>query len=80
MLSENKLENIIWEEIDNLTYCIRITDKKMCGYKKMFEDGMKYYNASAILDRIKMLESQKEEYILKQSTLVNIINKYSEED
>lgn len=80
MLSENKLEKIILEEVDYLTECIRITDEKMYGYKEMFEDGIEYYNASAILDRIKTLESQKEEYILKQSTLVKIINDYREED
>ena len=80
MLSENNLEKIIMEKIDDLTYYIRVTDKKMYGYKKMFEDGIEYYNASAILDRIKTLESQKEEYILKQSLLVKIINEYREED
>ncbi len=80
MLSKNKLEKIILEEVDYLTECIRITDKKMCGYKKMFEVGIEYYNACDILDRIKTLESQKEEYILKHSTLVKIINEYRGED
>lgn len=80
MLSENKLEKIILEEVDYLTECIRITDEKMYGYKKILLDGVAYYNARAILNKIDILESQKEEYILKQSTLVKIINEYRGED
>lgn len=75
-MNGQRLEEYIMDEVDKLTDFIQITDEKMHGYEKLFEDGMKYYNASAILGKIQALESEKAEYIMKQAMLVNLINEF----
>lgn len=75
-MNGQRLEEYITDEVYKLTEYIHIADEKMQGYKKLFEDGIEYYNARPILARIEAVESEKAEYILKQSMLVNLINEF----
>lgn len=72
-----RLEEYLSDEVDNLTELIQQTDKSIVGYKKKLAKGVEYYDeVQSLVYEIETREAQKEEYILKQSTLVTLLNDF----
>ena len=72
-----RLEEYLTDEVDNLTEIILRIDKKIDRYKEKIKEGVEYYDElqSMVYD-ISRLESEKETEIMKQSMLVTLINQF----